>query len=152
VGTLGLPQQHHWGQRETGEGGKGDEERGETGEGGKGDEERAQTALRRQALDQVGDSDGRALMQDGRELWTGGQGGGQNCCRALDFSLQAPLPGPAWSRKRWRRMTRTAPHCLNHQAELLLPGSTLAQIRSPGDPWGTFNLGQDSYWINTMNM
>lgn len=36
--------------------------------------------------------------------------------------------------------------------KLLLPGSTLAQIRSPGDPQGTFNLGQDSYWINTMNM
>lgn len=38
------------------------------------------------------------------------------------------------------------------RAELLLPGSTLAQIRSPGDPQGTFNLGQDGYWINTMNM
>lgn len=45
-----------------------------------------------------------------------------------------------------------SPRRSHPRAELLLPGSTLAQIRSPGDPQGTFNLGQDSYWINTMNM
>lgn len=32
------------------------------------------------------------------------------------------------------------------------PRELRAQIRSPGAPRGAFNLGQDSYWINTMNM
>lgn len=32
------------------------------------------------------------------------------------------------------------------------PREPPAQIRSPGAPRGAFNLGQDSYWINTMNM
>lgn len=95
-------------------------------EGRKGHKERVQAAPGREALGQVGDRDGRALIQGGRELWTGGQGCGTGPLLSPGFPPPSFSPRICLEQERWRRRMSTAP--------LLLESPSRA-APSPGAPW-----------------
>lgn len=86
------------------------------------------------------------LIQGGSELWT------PSISPSKILSQDPPGAGEMEEDEEQEHISPPSASHLSPPVELLLPGSILAQIRSPGDPQGTFNLGQDSYWINTMNM
>lgn len=145
VGTLGPPRQHCLGP-------KGDLGKEGRMEGRKGHKERVQAAPGREALGQVGDRDGRARIQGERELWTGGQGCGTGPLLSPGFPPPSFSPRICLERERWRRMMSTAPLLLESPSRAAPSREHPGTDKEPDDPQGTFNLGQDSYWINTMNM